>query len=175
MDRLKYYRSADILDLQKMEAGLIELSCVPVDVRSTVVNAVRIVKRRADEKTTETAPAALFLSCEPALNPVPPQGLAVSMDAAEDVPVLLLSDPDRLRQVLLNLLSNAVKYTIEGSVAVRVGVPGRPATPISGSGGAGALSLRRASIGAGNRIVLRFEVTDTGARGRSLISSLPFF
>eukprot|EP00741_Cyanophora_paradoxa_P011126 tig00020553_g10747.t1 len=116
----------DILDLQKMEAGLIELASAPVDVRSAVVNAVRIVKRKADEK-----------------------GLTVSMDVADHVPVLVSSDPDRLRQILLNLLSNAVKYTVHGSVAVRVSIPERPAVPIR--------EAPRSPGGRSGRIVLRFE------------------
>eukprot|EP00741_Cyanophora_paradoxa_P011128 tig00020553_g10749.t1 len=116
----------DILDLQKMEAGLIELASAPVDVRSAVVNAVRIVKRKADEK-----------------------GLTVSMDVADHVPVLVSSDPDRLRQILLNLLSNAVKYTVHGSVEVRVSIPERPVVPIREAPGSPG--------GRSGRIVLRFE------------------
>eukprot|EP00741_Cyanophora_paradoxa_P022787 tig00021517_g22008.t1 len=122
----------DILDLQKMEAGLIELSSAPVDVRSAVVNAVRIVKRKADEK-----------------------GLSVSMDVADHVPLVVFSDPDRLRQVLLNLLSNAVKYTLRGAIDVRVSIPPLPAMPIS-------MREPRTSLGRPGRIVLRFEIMDSG-------------
>ncbi len=59
---------------------------------------------------------------------------------APDVPTHLRGDPVRLRQVLTNLVSNAVKFTEKGEVLVRV-------------------SRVRKEIG---RVILRFEVKDTG-------------
>lgn len=52
----------------------------------------------------------------------------------------LIGDPDRLRQILVNLVSNAVKFTSSGFVALRV--------------------KREAAMG--EKIVLRFEVKDSG-------------
>jgi PAS domain S-box-containing protein len=52
----------------------------------------------------------------------------------------LVGDPDRLRQILVNLVSNAVKFTAAGFVALRVKREG----------------------GAGTRVLLRFEVKDSG-------------
>ena len=52
----------------------------------------------------------------------------------------LIGDPDRLRQILVNLVSNAVKFTSSGFIALRV--------------------KREASMG--EKIVLRFEVKDSG-------------
>ena len=52
----------------------------------------------------------------------------------------LIGDPDRLRQILVNLVSNAVKFTSSGFVALRV--------------------KREASMG--EKVVLRFEVKDSG-------------
>jgi len=57
-----------------------------------------------------------------------------------DVPQRAIGDPARLRQVLLNLVNNAVKFTEQGGVFVRADVE---------------------SV-AGENIVLRFEVADTG-------------
>lgn len=57
-----------------------------------------------------------------------------------DVPQRAIGDPARLRQVLLNLVNNAVKFTERGGVYVRADVE---------------------SV-AGENIVLRFEVADTG-------------
>ena len=52
----------------------------------------------------------------------------------------LVGDPDRLRQILVNLVSNAMKFTSSGFVALRV--------------------KREASMG--DKVVLRFEVKDSG-------------
>lgn len=52
----------------------------------------------------------------------------------------LIGDPDRLRQILVNLVSNAVKFTSSGFVALRV--------------------KREAAMG--EKVVLRFEVKDSG-------------
>lgn len=56
------------------------------------------------------------------------------------LPVDLRGDPGRLRQILLNLVSNAVKFTESGEVVVRVARSGSSA----------------------GRVILRFEVQDTG-------------
>ena len=43
------------------------------------------------------------------------KGLEFSLEIAPDVPLLLMGDALRVRQVLLNLCNNAVKFTDEGS------------------------------------------------------------
>ncbi len=57
-----------------------------------------------------------------------------------DLPPALRGDPGRIRQVLLNLAGNAVKFTAEGEVVVRAWLAERE----------------------GDRLVVRFEVSDTG-------------
>jgi CheY-like chemotaxis protein len=66
--------------------------------------------------------------------------LGLDCEVAADIPVRLIGDPDRLRQVLLNLVGNAVKFTETGSISIRV---------------------RRESENASG-LSLHFEVRDTG-------------
>ncbi|HEX3549983.1 MAG TPA: response regulator [Candidatus Elarobacter sp.] len=91
----------DILDFSKMEAGRMELECVPFAPVVAVENATDILSAAARKK-----------------------GLALTTYVAPDVPRRVLGDADRLRQVLLNLLGNAVKFTAQGSVTVRAVVDG---------------------------------------------------
>ena len=56
-----------------------------------------------------------------------------------ELPAVISGDSHRVRQVLTNLMTNAVKFTAEGEVIVRV-----------------------TGETAGERVLLRFEVTDTG-------------
>ncbi len=51
------------------------------------------------------------------------KGLRFDVVVAPDVPLQLLMDEQRLRQVLRNLLSNAVKFTERGSVELRIERP----------------------------------------------------
>jgi PAS domain S-box-containing protein len=66
--------------------------------------------------------------------------VALAAVVAPEVPRRLTGDPARLRQVLLNLVGNGVKFTDQGEVVVRVETYFRSAA----------------------RILLRFEVSDTG-------------
>eukprot|EP00741_Cyanophora_paradoxa_P013618 tig00020704_g13147.t1 len=86
----------DVLDIQKVEAGLMELQVAPTSVVETVQSAVRIVQPRAEAK-----------------------GLRLEVLIDPSVPSVIVSDADRLRQVLLNLVTNAVKYSHAGTVTVR--------------------------------------------------------
>ena len=48
------------------------------------------------------------------------KGLALEFNVGEDVPDLLHSDANHVRQILVNLLSNAIKFTEEGKVSLEV-------------------------------------------------------
>ncbi|MFF8414065.1 HAMP domain-containing protein [Streptomyces omiyaensis] len=87
----------DILDLSKVEAGKMDL------------NPERVPLRR------------LLDYVEATFRPLTSQkSLAFTVSTAAGVPVDLITDDTRLRQVLRNLLSNAVKFTEHGSVALRI-------------------------------------------------------
>ena len=85
----------DILDLSKIEAKGIDVEYRPVDVRGCVEGALDVVASAAAEKQLELA-----------------------YRIGNRVPVTILGDPVRLRQVLTNLVSNAVKFTACGEVVV---------------------------------------------------------
>ena len=77
----------DVLDLSKIEAGKIELRLQPVEFPSLIDDLFVTVRPLADE-----------------------HGSALTLDHRGDEPVRVISDPRRLRQILLNLLSNAIKF-----------------------------------------------------------------
>ena len=89
----------DILDVSKIEAGRLTLEHVPFAVRDTIEDSVKLLAPRADEK-----------------------GLELSCRIAPDVPVTLVGDAGRLRQILLNLIGNAIKFTDQGEVGLDVTV-----------------------------------------------------
>ena len=91
----------DILDFTKIEAGRLELSDAPFNIRESLSSI-----------------EALF--AEPAAQ----KGLSLAVTVESSVPERVAGDPGRIRQILLNLIGNAVKFTEEGDVAVAVGLTG---------------------------------------------------
>jgi signal transduction histidine kinase/CheY-like chemotaxis protein len=87
----------DILDLSKIEAGMMEIHATPTDVREQAVFVQQLFNTQANTK-----------------------GVEMRVEIAEDVPHSLMLDSTRLRQVLINLAGNAFKFTEEGSVTLRI-------------------------------------------------------
>ncbi len=87
----------DILDLSKIEAGHLQLEAIEFNLRELMETTVEFLSVRARTNGTE-------LACHV------PRG----------VPVKLIGDPQRLRQIFLNLIGNAIKFTDRGEVIVRV-------------------------------------------------------
>jgi PAS domain S-box-containing protein len=111
----------NILDLAKIESGAVELKEEWV-VLSDLLESVELLwESRLRER-----------------------GLEYFTKIAHDVPPAVISDADRIREILNNLISNAVKFTEHGYVAVKVHVERPDGTSKDG------------------RMQLRFEVTDTG-------------
>ncbi len=87
----------DVLDLSRIEARHLEVSCSAFNVRECVGSAIELLRLQAENKGLE-------LRCE--------------IDPA--VPATANADPCRLSQVLTNLIGNAVKFTAAGAVTVRL-------------------------------------------------------
>jgi signal transduction histidine kinase/CheY-like chemotaxis protein len=87
----------DILDMSKIEAGVMELRPEPTDLR-------------------EICDFLHTLFSEPAAK----KGLKLQCHVAENFPHAVLIDRIRLRQILVNLVGNAVKFTDKGGIDVRV-------------------------------------------------------
>src|SRR5471032_3004106 len=80
----------DILDLSKVEAGMMALELEAVDLKTTLSNSLTIVREKA---------AA--------------QGVGLELEIAEDVGLPEL-DLRKTKQIVYNLLSNAVKFSSSG-------------------------------------------------------------
>lgn len=92
--------TGDLLDLARIEAGRMRLEPEPCDPQ-------------------EVLEAVLALFCEPAA--VKQIELLVRVTPA--VSERVVTDPGRLRQILVNLVGNAVKFTYRGEVEVTLDVP----------------------------------------------------
>ena len=87
----------DILDLSKIEAGKLELQIEPVTIPTVIEDLFVTVRPLAEERGSE-----LTL-------------------LHEGDPVTLVTDPRRLRQIVLNLLSNAIKFGRGKPITVSTG------------------------------------------------------
>ena len=85
----------DTLDLSKIEAGRFEINIQPCPLRDVVLESVKLFEARAAEKSIQ---------------------IIHSIDDA--VPVMVMADGMRVRQILSNLISNAVKFTDNGCVFI---------------------------------------------------------
>jgi PAS domain S-box-containing protein len=87
----------DLLDLSRIESGKLVLESTPFSIRETAETVLNTLKSSADKK-----------------------GLSMSLHIADSVPLSLIGDPGRFRQVLFNLVGNSVKFTTNGKVDVEI-------------------------------------------------------
>jgi len=85
----------DVLDLSKIEAGKIEVQLQPVVFPALIEDLFITVRPMADERGSE-----------------------LSLEHPGE-PVTVITDPRRVRQILLNLLSNAIKFGRGNPIRVR--------------------------------------------------------
>jgi HAMP domain-containing protein/signal transduction histidine kinase/CheY-like chemotaxis protein len=87
----------DILDLSKIEAGKMDLLFDAIPVAGVCAYVQRTFEPVAADK-----------------------GLTLDVVLDDDVPSAIVTDEQRLEQILRNLLSNAFKFTAEGGVTLRI-------------------------------------------------------
>lgn len=118
----------DILDLSKIEAGQLRTELIETSLPRILAEVVSLIRPRVSSK-----------------------GVDLRIELLTPIPDRAISDPTRLRQILLNLVGNAVKFTEVGYIAVRV----QELASETGS-------------------TLRVDVEDTGT-GMTLEQSAPLF
>jgi signal transduction histidine kinase/ligand-binding sensor domain-containing protein/DNA-binding response OmpR family regulator len=87
----------DILDFSKIESGNMELEMISFDLRDCIEGVLDLFASKA---------ASI--------------GLDLVYEIDPQVPSQVISDSQRLRQVLINLVGNAVKFTQEGEIIISV-------------------------------------------------------
>jgi signal transduction histidine kinase/ActR/RegA family two-component response regulator len=113
----------NILDFSAIESGKITLDEKSTDLKSCVDEVMGAFMARTNQ-------AGILLQCQ----------------IAEDVPPRILTDSDRLRQILTNLIGNSVKFTPQGEIRIRVFMTGSLPPPEAHA----------------DSVVIGFEITDTG-------------
>lgn len=108
----------DILDFSKIESGKMEVEAEDFDLRNAVEEVMDIFSQRVAQ-----------------------QGIDLIYQIEEDVPLFIVGDSLRLKQVLINLVNNAIKFTARGEIFVRIFIM---------------------NDGGDNNVTLGFSVKDTG-------------
>ena len=87
----------DILDFSKIEAGKIDLDIRETNVQSELERATALFRPLADQK-----------------------GLTLRLDVQEKISQSVLTDSNKLRQIVNNLVANAIKFTSRGGVELQM-------------------------------------------------------
>ena len=87
----------DILDLSRLDAEHLHLEATAFNPRQVVNEVVALLRHAAETKR-----------------------ISLVADLPGDLPVLVIGDAVRLRQILINLVGNAVKFTTSGTVTITV-------------------------------------------------------
>lgn len=92
----------DILDVSKIEAGMVDLAQARFSPRQVLDAVVRTFDHQAKET-----------------------GIELTSEVGNVVPDVLIGDAGRIRQVLFNLVGNSMKFTHQGSVSVSIHTTGK--------------------------------------------------
>ena len=111
----------DILDFAKIEAGKVRTKRSTFRLRDTLAEPMSLMRVQTAQKQ-----------------------IKLRSDIDDNVPELLIGDPNNLCQIILNLISNAIKFTEDGEIRLHVG-----------------RDLRE-QLQEGTQMSLIFSVSDTG-------------
>ena len=89
------YLINDILDISRIEAGLLKIEKAPYSPREIAESVAEMFAQRAAAK-----------------------GLELVLKISTDMPASVLGDGNRLRQILINLAGNALKFTPAGQIVI---------------------------------------------------------
>lgn len=89
----------DILDLSKIEAGMVSLEFSRISIRSELKDLEADMQLLAQVKN-----------------------ISFQMKISDELPEVIGTDPSRLQQILRNIIGNAIKFTEQGSVEVMVDI-----------------------------------------------------
>jgi two-component system, sensor histidine kinase and response regulator len=87
----------DILDYSMLNANKLRLTFTKFNLRNACLDCLQIIENQANKN-----------------------GIKISFDYKKGTPYEVISEPNRLKQILLNLLGNALKFTLKGSVNLDV-------------------------------------------------------
>ncbi len=87
----------DILDISKMESGLLELENTEFDLNNLIEQVLSMFNPQAVKK-----------------------GIKLYLNRDANIPEIVKGDADRLKQILINLIGNAFKFTEKGEITLSV-------------------------------------------------------
>lgn len=97
----------DILDFEKIERGNMELENIDFNLHQLANDIIILMSGHAAQKNIE-----------------------IKTDIADNVPMTVMGDPTRLRQVLMNLVNNGLKFTQKGHVTIEIKQTGSEKEPL---------------------------------------------
>jgi signal transduction histidine kinase/CheY-like chemotaxis protein len=95
----------DILDVSKIEAGKMSVETIPTSPSQVIVDVASLMRVRATSKN-----------------------LGFEIKYLGAIPETILSDPTRLKQIVMNFVGNAIKFTETGSIRILVSCEGPEST-----------------------------------------------
>jgi CheY-like chemotaxis protein len=89
----------ELLDLSKIEANRLEIEMVPVQVERVIEDVASSLNLQAKEKS-----------------------LRIDVKKCGEIPAKIISDPARLKQILVNLVGNSIKFTETGHIEIEYSI-----------------------------------------------------